>query len=88
MSRIMLSMVQGLMNIASSKGGGHSAPLPLGYVVVGIIWAPALILFIAALVGKPRQPKITMVFFGFVVMMVALFICAVFGLSTLLGLFY
>jgi hypothetical protein len=75
------------MNVASSEGG-HSGPLPLGWVVVGIIWAPALILFIAAIVGKPRQPKITTVFFGFVVMMVALFIGAVFGLSALLGIFY
>jgi len=76
-----------VMNVASSEGG-HVAPLPLGYLVVGIIWAPALILFIAALVGKPRQAKITTVFFGFVVMMVVVFIAAVFGLSVLLGIFY
>ena len=47
-----------------------------------------MILFIAALVGKPHQPKITMVFFGLVAMMIAVFIGAVFGLSALLGIFY
>jgi hypothetical protein len=50
--------------------------------------APVMVLFIAALVGKPRQPKITTVFFGFVLMMVIVFIGAVFGLSALLGIFY
>ena len=87
MSEIILSLVQALLNVAASEGG-HNAPLPLGYVVVGIIWAPALILFIAALAGKPRQPKITMVFFGFVALMVMVFIGAVYGLSALLGIFY
>jgi len=87
MASAILGLVQAVMNVASSEGG-HVAPLPLGYLVVGIIWAPALILFIAALVGKPRQAKITTVFFGFVAMMVVVFIAAVFGLSVLLGIFY
>ena len=47
-----------------------------------------MILFVAALVGNPRQPKITTVFFGFVAIMVFVFIGAVFGLSALLGLLY
>lgn len=87
MSQILLGLVQALMNVASSTGG-HPAPLPLGYLVIGIIMAPVLILIIAALVGKPRQPKITMVFFGFIAMMIVVFIGAVFGLSALLGIFY
>jgi hypothetical protein len=87
MSSIMFRLTQGLLNVASSEAG-HTAPLPLGYLVIGIIWAPALILIIAALVGKPRQPKITMVFFGFVVMMASIFLGAVYGLSALLGIFY
>ncbi len=87
MSATILGLVQAMMNVASSTGG-HPAPLPLGYLVVGIIWAPAVVLFIAALVGKPRQTKITTVFFGFVAMMVIVFIGAVYGLSALLGIFY
>ncbi len=87
MSATILGLVQTLMNVASSAGG-HPAPLPLGYLVIGIIEAPVLILIIAILVGKPRQPKITMVFFGFIAMMIAVFIGAVFGLSALLGIFY
>jgi 4-amino-4-deoxy-L-arabinose transferase-like glycosyltransferase len=87
MSQILLGLVQALMNVASSDSG-HSGPPPLGYLVIGIIWAPALVLFIAALVGKPRGKKITTVFFGFVFMMVVVFIGAVYGLSALLGIFY
>ena len=87
MSSIMLRLVQVLQNVASSEAG-HTGPIPLGYLVIGIIWAPALILFIAALVGKPRQSKITAVFFGFVVMMASIFLGAVYGLSALLGIFY
>ncbi len=87
MSATILGLVQGMMNVSSSTGG-HPAPLPLGYLVIGIIMAPVLILIIAALVGKPRQPKITTVFFGFIVMMIVVFIGAVFGLSALLGIFY
>ncbi|MBT6604379.1 hypothetical protein HOB36_04740 [Candidatus Bathyarchaeota archaeon] len=87
MSSVILGLAQVLMDVASSEGG-HVAPLPLGYLVVGIIWAPAIVLFIAALVGKPRQAKITTVFFGFVAIMVIVFIGAVFGLSALLGIFY
>ena len=61
MSQILLGLVQALMNVASSDSG-HQGPLPLGYLVIGIIWAPALVLFIAALVGKPRGKKIKTVY--------------------------
>ncbi len=87
MSSIILGLTQALMNVASSTDG-HPAPLPLGYLVIGIIMAPVFILIIAALVGKPRQPKITTVFFAFIAMMIVVFIGAVFGLSALLGIFY
>ena len=87
MSTTILGLVQVMMNVSSSTGG-HSAPLPLGYLVIGIIMAPVVILIIATLVGKPRQPKITTVFFAFIAMMIAVFIGAVFGLSALLGIFY
>ncbi len=87
MSLTIHSLVQAMVNVATSEGG-HPAPLPLGYLVIGIIMAPVLILIIAALIGKPRQPKITTVFFGFIAMMIVVFIGAVFGLSALLGIFY
>ena len=87
MSATILGLVQALMNVVSSAVG-YSAPLPLGYLVIGIIEAPVLILIIATLVGKPRQPKITTVFFGFIAMMIVIFISAVFGLSAILGIFY
>lgn len=87
MSSTILALVQGLGNVASSAGGGHNI-LPLGLLVIGVIMGPVVILFTAALVGKPRQPKITTIFFAFITMMVVVFIGAVYGLSFMLGLFY
>ena len=87
MNPIIVNLVQTLLNIAQ-EGAIRESQLPLGYLVVGIIEAPVLILLLATFLGKPRQPKITGIFVSFIVMMVILFIGAVFGLSYLLGLFY
>ncbi len=87
MNPIIVSLAQALLNIAQ-EGAVRESQLPLGYLVVGIIETPVLILLLATLLGKPRQPKITAVFVSFIGMMVILFISAVFGLSYLLGIFY
>ena len=88
MSQIVMLLTQALLNIASEAANRGSGPLPLGYLVVGIIETPVLILLLATFLGNPRQPKITGVFLGFIAMMVMLFIGAVFGLSALLGIYY
>lgn len=88
MNHIVILLAQTLLNVASETSGHGSGPLPLGIIVVGIIEAPVLILFLATFLGKPRQPKITSVFVGFIAMMVIVFIGAVFGLSYLLSIFY
>jgi hypothetical protein len=61
---------------------------PLGLIVVGIIELPVLILFLAALLGKPRSMKITSLFVGWVLIMFGAFVGTVFFLSSLLSLFY
>ena len=61
---------------------------PLGFIVVGIIELPVLILFLAALLGKPRSTKITSLFVGWVFLMFGAFIGAVYFLSYVLGVFY
>ena len=81
-------MTHTLLNVANETTNHVNNSLPFGYLVVGIIEAPVLILLLATILGKPRQPKITGVFVGFIVMMVIVFISAVFGLSYLLGIFY
>ena len=88
MNQVLTLLAQSLIKIASEANGHGSGKLPLGLIVVGIIEAPVLILLLATLIGRPRQPKITGVFIGFVSIMVIVFIGAVFGLSYLLGLFY
>lgn len=88
MNQAIVLLAQALLNVASEATGHGSVPLPLGIIVVGIIEAPVVILLLATFLGKPRQPKITRVFIGFIAMMVIAFIGAVFGLSYLLGVFY
>ena len=88
MNKAIILLAQALLNVATEASGHGSGPLPLGVLVVGIIEAPVLILLLATFLGKPRQPKITSVFVGFIAMMVIVFIGAVFGLSYLLGIFY
>lgn len=61
---------------------------PLGLIVVGIIELPVLILFLAALLGKPRSTKITSLFVGWVFLMFGAFIGTVYFLSYVLGFFY
>lgn len=61
---------------------------PLGLIVVGIIELPVLILFLAALLGKPRSTKITSLFVGWVFLMFGAFVGAVYLLSYVLGVFY
>ena len=61
---------------------------PLGLIVVGIIELPVLILFLAALLGKPRSTKITSLFVAWVFMMFGVFVGAVYVLSYVLGVFY
>jgi hypothetical protein len=61
---------------------------PLGLIVVGIIELPVLILFLAALLGKPRSTKITSLFVGWVFLMFGAFVGAVYFLSYVLGVFY
>ena len=88
MNQAIILLAQALLNVASEATGHGSGPLPLGYLVVGIIEFPVVILLLATFLGKPRQSKITSVFVGFIAMMVLVFIGAVFGLSYLLGIFY
>lgn len=87
MNSIILGLAQVLLNIAQ-EGAIRESQLPLGYLVVGIIETPVVILLLATLLGKPRQPKITGVFVSFIAMMVIIFIGAVFTLSYILGTFY
>ncbi len=88
MNPYIIQLVQTRLQVAAETTEHASGPLPLGYLVVGIIEAPVLILLLATILGKPRQPKITGVFLGFIAMMVIIFIGTVFGLSYLLGIFY
>jgi len=55
----------------------------LGYLIVAIIASPAVILILAALLGKPREPRIVLIFLVMVFGMYAVFI----AVTYLLGLF-
>lgn len=88
MHHFLIKITYLLQKIASEATNHGNDSIPFGYLVVGIIQAPVLILLLATLLGRPRKPKITGIFIGFIAMMMMLFIGAVFGLSYLLGVFY
>ena len=53
-----------------------------------IIESPVLILLLAALLGKPRKMKVSMLFMTWLAMVFTVFIVAVYALSFITGLFY
>jgi hypothetical protein len=70
MHHFLFKVTHTLLNVASEVTNHGNSSIPFGILVVGIIQAPVLILLLATLLGKPRQPKITGVFIGFIAMMV------------------
>jgi hypothetical protein len=75
-----------IMSEAVTTNDGNG--LPLGYLVIGIIALPVIVLISASLLGKPKSFKITTLFLGWLFMMLCVFIVSVFGLSFLLGIFF
>lgn len=61
---------------------------PLGGVVLLVIGSPVVILLLAAVLGKPREQKITGLFLMWLMGMFTVFIGAVYLLGAVLGLFY
>jgi hypothetical protein len=74
--------------ISSSEVPATGDPLPLGYIVIGVIATPVVVLLLASLLGRPRSRKITSLFLGWLAMMFTAFVGAVFLLSYFLSLFY
>ncbi len=89
MDNIMAFLISSLHIIeAHSEDVVNGQALPLGYIVLGIIGIPVLILFIASFLIKPRSLKITGLFVSWVFLMFTAFIGAVFFLSFVFGFFY
>ncbi|MHA2393096.1 MAG: hypothetical protein ACXAEX_14240 [Promethearchaeota archaeon] len=89
MNEILSYMTQAILYIVSSSETPPTGnPLPLGYIVIGVIATPVVVLLLASLLGRPRSNKITALFLGWLAMMFTAFIGAVFVLSYLLGIFY
>jgi len=89
MNEIIHGIALTILNVASHVESTIN-PLgrPLGLIVVGIIELPVLILFLAAMLGKPRSIKITSLFVGWLLLIFGAFVGAVFFLSFILGFFY
>jgi len=60
----------------------------IGYIIVAIILSPALILILAALLGKPREPRILLIFLVMVFGMYAVFIAMTYLLGAVTSLFF
>ena len=82
-SSLILLLFAALVESAENSYGP-----PLGGVVLLVIGSPVVILLLAAVLGKPREQKITGLFLMWLVGMFAVFISAVYLLGAVLGLFY
>ena len=60
----------------------------LGYLILGIIVSPVIILLLASVLGRPRKTKITILFLGFLVFMLGSFITITYLLGFVTGFFY
>jgi hypothetical protein len=74
--------------IGSLVGAQQTNGMPLGYIVLIVVESPVLILLLAALLGKPRKVKVSMLFIAWLAMVFAVFIVAVYALSFITALFY
>jgi hypothetical protein len=82
----LLSLMVSL--ISSLVGANQTNGIPLGYIVLIVVESPVLILLLAALLGKPRKVKVSMLFIAWLAMVFAVFIVAVYALSFITALFY
>jgi len=82
----LLSLMVGL--IGSLVSAQQTNGMPLGYIVLIVVESPVLILLLAALLGKPRKMKVSMLFMTWLAMVFTVFIVAVYALSFITGLFY
>jgi len=79
---LMVSLIGSLVSAQQTNG------MPLGYIVLIVVESPVLILLLAALLGKPRKMKVSMLFMTWLAMVFTVFIVAVYALSLITGLFY
>ncbi len=79
---LMVSLIGSLVSAQQTNG------MPLGYIVLIVVESPVLILLLAALLGKPRKMKVSMLFVTWLAMVFTVFIVAVYALSFITGLFY
>ena len=79
---LMVSLISSLVSAQQTNG------MPLGYIVLIVVESPVLILLLAALLGKPRKMKVSMLFMAWLAMVFTVFIVAVYALSFITGLFY
>ncbi len=85
MSELLSLMVSLIGSLVSAQ---QTTSMPLGYIVLIVVESPVLILLLAALLGKPRKMKVSMLFMTWLAMVFTVFIVAVYALSFITGLFY
>ncbi len=59
----------------------------LGFVVLSIVVGSLSLIILAAILGKPRKPKVTMVFVGMIFTLLAIFIVGIWLGASVFGLF-
>ncbi len=86
----MINLAEALLSFylsMSSSTQGQNG-MPLGIVVLIIIESPVIVLLLAALLGRPRRTRVTVLFLSWLLLIFIVFIGAVYGLSYITHLFY
>jgi hypothetical protein len=60
----------------------------LGYLILGIILSPVVVLLLMSVLGHPRKMKITILFLGFLIFMLGVFISVTYLLGVVTGIFF
>jgi hypothetical protein len=60
----------------------------LGYIILGIILSPVVVLLLMSVLGHPRKMKITVLFLGFLIFMLGAFLSITYILGLVTGIFF
>ena len=82
---ILLSIARPVLQVLPDAPRGQSN---LGYIILGIIVSPVIVLLLMSVLGRPRKMSITVIFLGFLVFMLVGFITVTYALSFITGFFY
>jgi hypothetical protein len=79
----LLRLFSGAVQSVASQNG-----LSMGLIILAIIEMPVVILILASVISRPRRLKVTGLFLGWLLLVFAIFVGAIYVISFIFGLFF